>query len=320
MVFVVSKNATPQWLRVSAAAFMAVPRALNGFTPTYAMWRYPPGRARRHAVLLVDQAGWHLRTQLVVPDNITIVPPGRRRDRLPSGTDRVVSDAGMMRKGGFGRAPKNSPWASSTFREQMLPQYARRFEQLALTQEPDTLFVTCSDSRVVPHVLASTEPGDLFTLRNVGNLVPPATAEGISTGDLSEASAIEYAVLVLKVANIVVCGHSECGAMKSVMARSTHQEAPNLAKWLHHAHAAAFQSDTRARWTQSGNRTTSYRSSTCSCSRAPDVLSDRAGAGGGPNVVVGGLVVRGRVRHYARLRTGQPILRGDRHTSWPSGW
>jgi Carbonic anhydrase len=86
------------------------------------------------------------------------------------------------------------------FRERMLPQYERRFEALALSQAPDALFVTCSDSRVVPDLLASTEPGDLFTMRNVGNLIPPATAEGLSIGDLSEASAIEYAVLVLKVA------------------------------------------------------------------------------------------------------------------------
>jgi hypothetical protein len=96
------------------------------------------------------------------------------------------------------------------FRECMLPQYERRFEALALSQAPDALFVTCSDSRVVPDLLASTEPGDLFTMRNVGNLIPPATAEGISIGDLSEASAIEYALLVLKMPNIVVCGHSEC--------------------------------------------------------------------------------------------------------------
>ena len=94
------------------------------------------------------------------------------------------------------------------FRERMLPQYERRFEALALSQAPDALFVTCSDSRVVPDLLASTEPGDLFTMRNVGNLIPPATAEGISIGDLSEASAIEYAVLALKVPNIVVCGQT----------------------------------------------------------------------------------------------------------------
>ena len=70
----------------------------------------------------------------------------------------------------------------------MLPQYAHRFKELALSQTPDALFVTCSDSRVVPDLLASTHPGDLFTMRNVGNLIPPATANGISIGDLSEAT------------------------------------------------------------------------------------------------------------------------------------
>ena len=127
------------------------------------------------------------------------------------------------------------------FRERMLPQYAQRFQELALIQKPDALFITCSDSRVVPDLLASTDPGDLFTMRNVGNLVPPATADGVSIGDLSEASAIEYAVLVLKVANIVVCGHAECGAMKAVLANNPQPDAPNLSRWLHHAHAAAFR-------------------------------------------------------------------------------
>jgi carbonic anhydrase len=127
------------------------------------------------------------------------------------------------------------------FRERMLPHYAKRFRDLALTQSPDALFITCSDSRVVPDLLASTHPGELFTMRNVGNLVPPATAEGISIGDLSEASAIEYAVLALKVANIVVCGHSECGAMKAVLARNPKLNAPNLDRWLHHASAAAVR-------------------------------------------------------------------------------
>ena len=78
---------------------------------------------------------------------------------------------------------------------------------------------------------------------NVGNLVPPATDEGISIGDLSEASAIEYAVLALKVANIVVCGHSECGAMKAAMERNPGLDAPNLEKWLHHTRTAAFRLD-----------------------------------------------------------------------------
>ena len=84
------------------------------------------------------------------------------------------------------------------FRERLLSQYAERFRDLAQGQAPDALFVTCSDSRVVPDLLASTDPGDLFVMRNVGNMVPPATVEGASTGDLSEASAIEYAILVLE--------------------------------------------------------------------------------------------------------------------------
>ena len=104
------------------------------------------------------------------------------------------------------------------FRERLLPQYAEQFRDLARGQTPDVLFITCSDSRVVPDLVISTNPGDLFVMRNVGNLVPPATVEGISTGDLSEAGAIEFAVLVLKVQDIVVCGHSECGAMKAALA------------------------------------------------------------------------------------------------------
>lgn len=127
------------------------------------------------------------------------------------------------------------------FREQLLPQYAERFQKLAQGQTPDALFITCSDSRVVPDLLVSTDPGDLFVMRNVGNLVPPATVDGASTGDLSEASAIEYAVLVLHVPAIVVCGHSECGAMKAVLTRKPMPETPNLAKWLHHTTSAAFR-------------------------------------------------------------------------------
>jgi carbonic anhydrase len=127
------------------------------------------------------------------------------------------------------------------FRERLLPQYVERFQKLAKGQAPDALFITCSDSRVVPDLLVSTDPGDLFVMRNVGNMVPPATVEGASTGDLSEASAIEYAVLVLHVPAIVVCGHSECGAMKAALMRKPMPETPNLAKWLHHATSAAFR-------------------------------------------------------------------------------
>ena len=96
-------------------------------------------------------------------------------------------------------------------------------------------------NRVVFDLLASTHPGDLFIVRNVGNLIPPATAEGSSTGDLSEASAIESAVLLLKVANIVVCRRSECGAAKAVYARNPKTHTPNLHKWLYYANNAAFR-------------------------------------------------------------------------------
>ena len=129
------------------------------------------------------------------------------------------------------------------FRSRLLPQYVDRFKELSNRQTPDTLFISCSDSRVVPDLLVSTDPGDLFVMRNVGNLVPPATVLGDSTGDLSEASAIEYAILVLEVSTIVVCGHSECGAMKAALSASTPDNAPNLEKWLHHATSAVFRLD-----------------------------------------------------------------------------
>ncbi len=129
------------------------------------------------------------------------------------------------------------------FRSRLLPQYVDRFRELSSRQTPDTLFISCSDSRVVPDLLVSTDPGDLFTMRNVGNLVPPSTALGDSIGDVSEASAIEYAVLVLQVSTIIVCGHSECGAMKAALSASVPPEAPNLDKWLHHAKSAVFRLD-----------------------------------------------------------------------------
>ena len=125
------------------------------------------------------------------------------------------------------------------FRKRIFPKHALRFRQLAHAQAPDTFFISCSDSRVIPDLIASADPGDLFTVRNVGNLVPCATADGRSTGDVSEASAIEYALLVLNVKNIVVCGHSECGAMKAVIAGKSQPGAPNLDQWLCHAHGAA---------------------------------------------------------------------------------
>ena len=129
------------------------------------------------------------------------------------------------------------------FGEQLLPQYEARFRELADKQTPEAMLVTCSDSRLLPDVLAGVEPGELFVMRNVGNMVPPATVHGDSTGDLSEASAIEYSVLALKVRHLIVCGHSQCGAMKAALDRKPMPQTPNLAKWLHHAGAAVFRLD-----------------------------------------------------------------------------
>jgi carbonic anhydrase len=115
------------------------------------------------------------------------------------------------------------------------------FAKLALGQRPDTLFIVCSDSRVAPNVFASTDPGDLFVIRNVGNMVPPSGKEGLSKGDESVAAAIEFALLNLNVAYIIVCGHSECGAMVALTHGRNHVEAPNLKNWLKHGDVSLKQ-------------------------------------------------------------------------------
>ena len=101
------------------------------------------------------------------------------------------------------------------FQKNVRPQVLETFQKLAQGQNPDTLFITCSDSRVMPDFLASTDPGDLFMFRNVGNLVPPF--QMIKSEPSSVGAALEYAVRVLKVKDIIVCGHSTCGAMQAIL-------------------------------------------------------------------------------------------------------
>ena len=116
------------------------------------------------------------------------------------------------------------------FRENVFPSRQAHFEELAAGQKPATLFVTCSDSRIDPNLITQTDPGDLFVLRNAGNLVPPSTAE------LSgEAATIEYAVKALQVSDIVVCGHSHCGAITGVLRPEMVRSLPAVEKWLTHA-------------------------------------------------------------------------------------
>src|SRR3990167_5638666 len=99
-----------------------------------------------------------------------------------------------------------------TFRRHMFSAYRDLFERLAQGQAPEALFITCSDSRVVPNLITATDPGDLFVLRNIGNIIPPYDPDD---KDNAEAAAIEYALGVLGVRDIVICGHSSCGAMNA---------------------------------------------------------------------------------------------------------
>jgi carbonic anhydrase len=121
------------------------------------------------------------------------------------------------------------------FKQQIYPERSRYFRELANGQKPEALFITCSDSRVLPNLITQSGPGDLFICRTVGNQVPPAG----TTNDDGVSSAIEYAVQVLDVPNIIVCGHSDCGAMKALLNPQTLPSLPATSAWLRHSEALA---------------------------------------------------------------------------------
>ncbi len=106
------------------------------------------------------------------------------------------------------------------------------FEQLAKGQKPETLFITCSDSRIDPSLLTKSDPGELFILRNAGNIVP---ARGATNG--GEVATIEFAVAALGVKDIIICGHSHCGAMKGLLEPEQVASLPDVSAWLAHAEA-----------------------------------------------------------------------------------
>jgi carbonic anhydrase len=120
------------------------------------------------------------------------------------------------------------------FREQVFPSQRSVYQRLVHDgQKPKALVISCADSRVVPELITQAGPGELFVTRNVGNIVPPfATMMGGVT------AAVEYAVMALGVRDIVVCGHSDCGAMKGLMQPGALAAMPNVAAWLRHSHAA----------------------------------------------------------------------------------
>ncbi|GMU60018.1 MAG: hypothetical protein AMXMBFR34_17810 [Myxococcaceae bacterium] len=119
--------------------------------------------------------------------------------------------------------------------EGMDPRLKAHFQSLAHKQSPELLLVACGDSRF--EQVLGAQPGQVFVVRCVGNIIAPADQSGHSVGDVSEASAIEYGLEVLGIRDIAVCGHSNCGAMAALLRgrQQLHQSAPNLATWLAHA-------------------------------------------------------------------------------------
>ena len=121
------------------------------------------------------------------------------------------------------------------FSEEIYPEHRELFDELRDKQNPQVLFITCADSRIDPSLITHTVPGELFICRNIGNIIP---AYGEMLGGVS--AVVEYAVVGLKVSEIIVCGHSDCGAMKALK----NPDAPSLAAmptvkmWLRNAEAA----------------------------------------------------------------------------------
>ena len=119
------------------------------------------------------------------------------------------------------------------FQKEVFPGKRDQFHLLAEMQAPEYLFITCSDSRIVPDLILQTGPGDLFLSRCIGNVVPVVGADmdGIT-------ATIEYAVEVLKVKHIILCGHSDCGALKAALDRKGLEKLPKASRWLHHIESA----------------------------------------------------------------------------------
>lgn len=119
------------------------------------------------------------------------------------------------------------------FQQEIFPGRRSQYHLLAESQAPEFLFITCSDSRIVPDLILGTGPGDLFISRCIGNVIP------VAANDVDGSTAtIEYAVEVLKVPHVIVCGHSDCGAMKAALERKALENLPKASRWLHHVESA----------------------------------------------------------------------------------
>ncbi|MCC7529494.1 MAG: carbonic anhydrase [Candidatus Melainabacteria bacterium] len=118
------------------------------------------------------------------------------------------------------------------FQTRVFQTHQELFERLAQGQNPEALFITCSDSRINPNLITQTNPGDLFILRNAGNIIPP---HGAANG--GEGATIEFAIAALGVKDIIVCGHSLCGAVKGLLHPELIEKLPSVISWLSHAEA-----------------------------------------------------------------------------------
>ena len=118
----------------------------------------------------------------------------------------------------------------SHFQKHVYPKHQDLFEKLALGQRPEALFITCADSRIDPCLLTQTKPGELFICRVIGNIVPPYPD---AIGGVS--ATIEYAAGVLRVPEVIVCGHTDCGVMRGALNPDALADYPNVAAWLRYA-------------------------------------------------------------------------------------
>lgn len=119
------------------------------------------------------------------------------------------------------------------FKEEDFNKYQNLYQNLKQNQNPHTLFITCVDSRIVPNLITNTLPGELFVIRNMGNIIPPYRENSnIREGFLATTSAIEYALNVLNIANIIICGHSDCAACSAIYTKSEFKNTPYIYKWI----------------------------------------------------------------------------------------
>ena len=119
------------------------------------------------------------------------------------------------------------------FQNDVYPDKKAIFQKLANGQNPEVLFITCSDSRIDPNLVTQTDPGELFICRNAGNIVPPHSNQ---TGGMT--ASIEFAVAALGVEHIVICGHTDCGAMKGAINPEALSSLPHVKEWLGHCRVA----------------------------------------------------------------------------------